>query len=389
MQINELSDVQRLQAVREALQRMQVAAEEQINEPPPLPPPRNPETVPTEEKRRFFCPKIPNASPTLKRATAAVTTLFSRPTSKRSSVGEPTDSFHCQYLPDGPITPGIIEALAYDEHLVGAIETLSNSCKNFKFISLFVPDDMPPFEFSTALLDELTKWQIAFDKNLPLPQIQGNDVADVDRLPLKNFIGQIYVDETWTELFHEMIRRKDDATRTRAFISPRVCQSLALLNSQNDALKIATHLMSECSDRLGTARIIHKRMLQLLMVDNRIKAFPGLRTAIKDAANYVMLEAIRKCQSDIVFFAVQRKSERTAVADAWKLASERHGDKYHDLEGINLIAKAAGLKLMIIENPECENQKILRKLIKRKNKLAEILSMYREKHPSSTEVVKK
>jgi len=350
MQVSSASDAADLELLRQALARGLAIIEAQAPEgpPPPLPPDR---------------------SPTVGRTKAAATKLFSRPPSRRNSVKIVADN------------PEIVTELARDEKLVGAIETLSNSCKNFTCLTLGVPEELSPRTFSQNLLDELTRWKDAYDAAQPLPQIQGKDVGELDKKSLRNLIGQIFVDETWTDLFHEMIARKDDAAHTRAFISPRVCKCLALLETESDARKIANHLMSECAHHVGCVRVVHERMLQLLLLDDRVKAFSGLRSAIKDAAHRVMLSAIRKCQGDIVFDSVTDKLQRRKVTDAWKKAAAEFGDTHHDLDGIRYIAKKAHVKLIIAEDASSDSQQTLVAVIKSKNRLSEILTIYNEKTP--------
>jgi hypothetical protein len=278
---------------------------------------------------------------------------------------------------ESPVSP----ILERDEQLVGAMEILQNSALNFGCLDLSVPQDMSAREFSEKLLLDLKKFKEAVDQKLPLPRVQEKEVSENDIKSLRNFIGQILVNEDWTNLFHELIMRKDDEKHKSTFISPRVLQGLAQMQTQEDAQSIAKHLMSECTETKNLARVINLQALQLLLLDNRIKAFPGMMELVKDAAYQVMEEAIRNYQSSILFWAMrstEQPSKAKCYVEKWEEKAKKYQNQYLDLDGINYIAAKCKFKSGIVPDKTNSKQNNLIELINLNNKIHEVLQMYNE-----------
>jgi hypothetical protein len=277
-----------------------------------------------------------------------------------------------------------IEALlAHGKKLFHATETLANTCRNLKdVIDLRVPKGASVHECSILLQMDLAQFKMAFDaKKEPLPKVQNKVVPEKDIHALKNLAGLVHTDDVWKGLFTDVIQKKCDAKDGVTFLSQTVLLAMKKMNGQEDAKMIATYLMSECTTNAGIARVVQPTELKAMLTDSRIAALPELQSAIKTAANAVMLEAVRRCQSNIVFQEV-REQAKVSGNPAWKSdilewekTAKSFGDEHHDLEGVNHIAKTAGLQLSITPKADDQNQVDLAKILHIKNEVYSVLDL--------------
>ncbi len=335
-------------------------------------------------KRRFrSLSEVPGvastpASPLLNKARSFVAEIF---TPKSSRASSPRESFSSQ----ASLSP----MLEREEQIVVALEILANTTRNLAFLDFSVPEEMTAREFSDALLSDLKNFKEAVDSSAPLPLVQEKEVPEAEVKILWNFAGQILVDEDWTNLFHEMILRNEDKKQRTVFLSPRIRLGFAQMQNQEDAKLLATHLMSECTEIKNRLRVITIDNLQRLLLDDRIKAFPGMMDLVKDAATQVMDEAIRECQSIILYSELKAnpskanssKSQHSTVRQSmerWQEKVKKFQGRHLDLEGIETIAAACGISVSIPRDEANSDQQQLNELIEHKDKIVQIMQMHGE-----------
>lgn len=356
-----VQDVNGIEQVREALTRaILVPSTQNRQRRDSLSPARSPPSGP--KPRRFsVVSESPPAVTRIKKSGSQK--LPSRSESRRASFSE------------SDVTP----ILKRDEDLVGASEMVKSAAKNFRFLSLQVPEDLSVTDFSQNLLRELRVFKEAVDANGPLPLVQQKTVPQEDIKAFWNFAGQVLATQEWTQVFCELIEKMDEERKQGIFLSPREREGLARVQFKEEADELASHLMSRCTEMANGVRIVQLGELQRLLIDQRIKAFPIMVEPIKDAALNVMEEAIRDRQASIFFETVKAvKGAAREARLAWLEQAKTVPNAHLDVAGINFIAKKCKSKVTVAENKNDRDQQDLAKLIALKEKIEEVLRLYLE-----------
>ncbi|MBS0635761.1 MAG: hypothetical protein JSR37_09885 [Verrucomicrobia bacterium] len=311
---------------------------------------------------RGAAPQAPGgtvSSPLLNRAKEGLNTLKGRLLSKRTSQKEVQ-----------PIQDSVEAVLKQGEARVMAVETVTNRCKNINVLDLSLTGQTRAQDLADRLMYELSDFKKAHDEGRSgLPKVLGRDVPAADINVLKKFIGELLADPDGCKVLWEVIQRKDDLLHKRAFLSSSVLKAIMLMKTAEEAALIANHLMSECTMQAGPYRIVKIEAFDCLLQDNRLQ---DLRYTLQQAAQSVMRNAIRKCQSTIVFDALAKRPEWQDSLKSWEEMAKSLGDTYLDISGISDIARAARIPLIIVAAQEKEEQmKMLLDIYKSLQKIQE------------------
>lgn len=363
------------------------------------------------EQARTFPPKFASKSEETIRATLSVpskrtsksleaaSSLASRPDSKKPGEKQGVKAFFTKLLTPSKgslrsaekklstsrmtidlsdsANDGLITLLDQGKKLFATTESLANTCKNLiDVIDLSVPEDMKVQDFSDHLVAELANFQQAVaDKVEPLPTIQGKEVPQKDINSIRNLARQILTDDICKGLFTDVIQRKENAKQNRAFLSNTVLEAMNMIKTPEDIKLLSTYLMSECTINAGILRVIKPDSLKTLLTDERIASTPALQAGIKAAAHAVMNEAVRRSQSNIVFQEVKAsgRADWKSECQTWDTTAKGFGDEHHDLNGVNHIAKKAGLKLRVEPKNGDANQIVLQETLELKQEVHKIL----------------
>lgn len=271
------------------------------------------------------------------------------------------------------------------ENLTGLTENIKNTLTNLMdVITLTIPEGKAVKEFTKELLNEIQAFKTAYDNKAPLPTVQGRTVGEKDIASLANLAKNLQGEDgkDWRRCFRDVVQKKHDAKEGTAFLSISVRAAMEIMKNEEDAKKIGTYLMSECTTFEGVARVIKPNDLNILLTDPRIRDNPLLKNAVIGAAKEVMLEAVRKSQSNIVFAQLRTIPDRNLrdfLLDEWNERAKTLGESDLDLAGVGNIAKQAlfeGSNITIDTNDDetDDNKKALGTILTLKNEVDTLIS---------------